>query len=122
MKRYLSLFIIVIALSLTGCGGSSTPASDKAIACAKEAIEVAESYLAYDIDYDEARERIDELKEDMEYVDDMSREDENYRGDYGIQFDISMLSFAIMQDEHNGSNETYQDVQEKIEDLKESIK
>ena len=122
MKKSLSLFITVIALSLTGCNGSSTPTSDKAIACAKEAIEVSESYLAYDIDYDEAKERIDELKEDMAYVSEMSKDEENYKGDYNISFDLTMLSFALMQDEHNSSDETYKDLQEAIENLRENLK
>lgn len=45
MKKILSLFTILLALSLSACGEDSTPVSSKAIACAKEAVEIAEDYL-----------------------------------------------------------------------------
>lgn len=122
MKKTLSLFITIIALSLIGCGSNSTPASNKAISCAKEAIEIAESYLSYDIDYEEAIESLDELYEDMEYVSDMSRDDEHYYGDFRIQCDLLVLSSALLSDNYYSSDETYDKIQEIIGNLKESIK
>lgn len=122
MKKFLSLFTIIIAFSLVACGKDNTPASDKAISCAKEAIEIAEGYLAYDIDYKEASEQLDELYEDMEYVSDMPREDEHYHGDFGIQCDLLALSSALISDNYDSSDETYDKIQEIIGNLKESIK
>lgn len=122
MKKIISVFLLVIALSLTACGGSEQRASKKAIACANEAIEVAEAYLAYDIDYDEASERMDELKEDMEYVSNMSREDEHYMGDFLIECDIVALSSSIAVDNSSSTDKTYESIQEHIEKLKEAIK
>ena len=122
MKKCVSIFLIVIILSLTACGGDEPTASSKAVSCAKEAIEIAEGYLAYDIDYKEASEQLDELYEDMEYVSDMSHEDEHYHGDFGIQCDLLALSSALISDNYDSSDETYDKIQEIIGNLKESIK
>lgn len=121
MKKLLSLFTILLALSLTACSEDHTPASPKAIACAKEAVEIAEDYLSYDIDYQKASERLDELREDMAYVSDMSKDDEHYYGDFAIQCDLLSLSSALVSDNHKSTNETYDKIQEIIDGIKEDI-
>lgn len=122
MKKYLSLFIIVIVLSLTGCGESSTPASNKAIACANEAVEIGENYLSYEITYTEATSLLNELQKDMSYVTtDDNNQDEHHVADLSISIAIQSLNTALMNDEHGGSNKTYDEVQAAIEALKEKI-
>lgn len=122
MKKYFSLFITIIALSLTGCSGNDNPkASDKAISCAKEAIEIAEGYLTYDIDFKEAKNRLDELQEDMEYVSTMSKEEECYYPDFSINSKLISLSIALVSDNYDGNSETYDEIQGIIVDLQEYI-
>lgn len=121
MKKCVSIFLIVIILSLTACGGDEPTASNKAVSCAKEAIEIAEGYLAYDIDYKEASERLDELQEDMEYVSEMSNDEEHYYADFSIRTNLLGLSTALISDNHKSSDETYDKIQEIIDELQECI-
>lgn len=77
MRKYIFIPLCFIMLFLSACGTSkkdSVP-SDKAISCANKAIETAEKYLSYELDYKEAAEIIDDLQSDMEYVSDLSMED-----------------------------------------------
>ena len=41
---------------------------------------------------------MDELREDIEYVSDMSKEDEHNYGDFAIQCDLLSLSSALVSD------------------------
>lgn len=122
MKKIISVFLLVIALSLTACGDTKKQASEKAMACAKEAIEIAEGYLAYDIDYKNASKRLDELQEDMGYVSEMSHDEEHYYADFSIRSKLLGLSTALTSDNYKSSDETYDKIQEIIDELKESIK
>jgi len=123
MKKYLSLFITVIALSLTGCGGSELTASNKALACANEAVKIGEAYLAYDMDYDEASKLLNEIQNDMSYVtEDSNDDDEHHIPDLGISVAINSLSISLIDDNYDGTNETYDEVQSAVDTLKEKIK
>ena len=69
-------------LFLAACGSSkkdSVP-SDKAVSCANKAIETAEKYLSYELDYKEAKEIIDDLQSDMEYVSVLSSGERTFHG------------------------------------------
>lgn len=124
MKKSLSvLFIIVIVLSLTGCGGSELTASNKALACANEAVKIGESYLSYEITYKEASARIDELQSDMNYIhDDSDDNSPNHIADLSISSDILALSLALTNDNYNSSAGTYDEIAEVINSLKDDIK
>lgn len=121
MNKYASIFLIVIILSLTACGNDEPKASNKAVSCANEAIEIAEGYLAYDIDYKEASERLDALREDMEYVSEMSQDEEHYYADFSINSKLLGLSTALTSDNYKSSDETYDKIQEIIDELQEYI-
>ncbi|MGN0321277.1 MAG: hypothetical protein ACI4D1_10215 [Lachnospira sp.] len=121
MKKCFPIFLFVIILLLTACGNDGPKASNKAISCAKEAVEIAEGYLSYDIDYDEANERLNELREDMEYVSEMSKDDEHYSADFSIQINLLGLSTALVSDNYKSSDETYDKIQEIIDELQEYI-
>lgn len=110
-------------LFLSACGTSkkdSVP-SDKAISCANKAIETAEKYLSYELDYKEAAEIIDDLRSDMEYVSDLSTEDSNYFPDFNIRSALMGLSIDLTDDNFKGSDETYSKIQGDIEELKDLI-
>lgn len=122
MKKICLLVATSLILSLSACSDDGIKASDKAISCANAAVRIAEQYLDHDIDYSEASEKMNELYADMEYVDSMSREDENYLADFFISSDIFCLSSSITTDNYKNSPESYDGVRENIETLKESIK
>ncbi len=110
-------------LFLVACGSSKKDSipSDKAVSCANKAIETAEKYLSYEIDYTEAREIIDSLESDMEYVSDLSTEDRNYFPDFNIRTTIMGLSIHLIDDNYKSSDKTYSDIQDDIQKLKELI-
>lgn len=122
IKKLCVSFCCIILL-LTACGPTDkdTVASDKAIACANKAIETAEKYLDYEVDYEEAKEVIDDLQSDMEYVSNLSKEDSNYFADFNIRTAIMKLSIDLISANSDGSDQTYSDIEEDIQDLKELI-
>lgn len=64
LKKYTFILLCFTMLFLAACGSSkkdSVP-SDKAVSCANKAIETAEKYLSYELDYKEAKEIIDDLR------------------------------------------------------------
>ena len=123
MRKYIFIPLCFIMLFLSACGTSkkdSVP-SDKAISCANKAIETAEKYLSYELDYKEAAEIIDDLQSDMEYVSDLSMEDSNYFPDFNIRSALMGLSIHLIDDNFKGSDETYSKIQDDIEELKNLI-
>lgn len=123
MKKIFFVFLTVIVLSLTACGGNKLTASDKAIACSNEAIKIGEDYLAYEMDYDEATELLNGLQDDMSYVtEDSNNDDEHHVPDLGISVAIQSINLALIEDNYNGTNETYDEVQAAVDALKEKIK
>ncbi len=123
MRKYIFISLCFIMLFLSACGTSkkdSVP-SDKAISCANKAIETAEKYLSYELDYKEAAEIIDDLRSDMEYVSDLSTEDSNYFPDFNIRSALMGLSIDLTDDNFKGSDETYSKIQGDIEELKDLI-
>ncbi len=110
-------------LFLAACGSSkkdSAP-SDKAVSCANKAIETAEKYLSYELDYKAAKEIIDDLQSDMEYVSDLSMEDSNYFPDFNIRSALMGLSIDLIDDNFKSSDETYSKIQDDIDELKDLI-
>lgn len=123
LKKYIFILLCFTILFLAACGSSKKDSipSDKAISCTNKAIETAEKYLSYELDYKEAAEIIDDLQSDMEYVSNLSMEDSNYFPDVNIRSALMGLSIDLIDDNFKGSDETYSKIQEDIEDLKELI-
>ncbi len=123
MKKYIFILLCFIMLFLSACGSSKKDnlPSDKAVSCANKAIETAEKYLSYEFDYKEAKEIIDDLQSDMEYVSDLSTEDPNYFPDFNIRSALMGLSIDLTDDNFKGSDETYSKIQDDIEELKALI-
>ena len=123
LKKYIFILLCFTMLFLAACGSSkkdSVP-SDIAVSCSNKAIETAEKYLSYELDYKEAKEIIDDLQSDMEYVSDLSTEDPNYFPDSNIHTAIMGLSIHLIDDNFKGSDETYSKIQDDIEELKKLI-
>jgi hypothetical protein len=107
---------------LVACSSNSNAASSKAKSCADKANETAEKYLSYEIDYKETKEIIDELKDDMGYVDDLSHDASNYYPDFYISLYLANLSHDLYFDDLYGTDETYSKIQEDIQSLKNASK
>lgn len=123
MKKLSMLFVInVLFCFLVGCGGTDSKPSAKAISCASSAIEIGENYLSGDTDYSSAHNGIEEIQEELEYIDDLTSDDENYFADQKIQLHIMSLSIDLISDNKESSSESYDKVQEDIDVLKEDIK
>lgn len=83
MKKAISILLtIAILFTVSGCSG--TKASDKAVSVAKKAVEVVDDYLDGKITYKSASEKIDDLYNEMAYVDDLAQDDENKVYDFSI--------------------------------------
>lgn len=124
MRKTVSLILAVVMLAaiLTGCG-SKVEASEKGISIARSAIQIADDYLDNEITGDRAMDKLDELAEEMDYLDSMPRdtdeENSQYLADFSISCDITILSHNIMEDSF-GDNK-YDDIIETRNSLAESI-
>lgn len=116
--------LAVTALLAGGCS-KSVDASDKAVSVAKQAIEVVDQYLDGETDGSEASDKLDELKEEMEYVDDMptgtSEEKRRHTADSSIAADIFILSTDIVLDKHDADADSYDELVDKRNELAEKI-
>lgn len=121
LRKITALLTLFAVLILSSCGNGSA-ASDKAISCANEAVKTAEGYLAFDIEYKEAYEKISELQEKMSYLSEMNSEDAHYFADTYIRNDIAALSLALVSDNYENTPSTYDKISEIITQLKEHIK
>lgn len=112
------------ALLAGGCS-KSVDASDKAVSVAKQAIEVVDQYLDGETDGSEASDKLDELKEKMEYVDDMptgtSKEKRQHTADSSVATDIFILSADIVLDKHDADVDSYDELVSKRNELAEKI-
>ncbi len=115
-KTKFMLLFLVISLLLAGCGGGSK-ASAKAVSVAKSAVEVADDYLDGRLSYSQADAKLDQLKEEMAYVDDLKQGDENKASDFSISVSITLLSTDIFHDSVNKTSESYNKVIETRNDL-----
>lgn len=111
MKKIMVLLAVIMMMTITlvACGSK---ASDKAISVAERAVEIADEYLDNEITYSEASEEIDELEEDMEYVDNLDHDAENTVADFGISADLLSLSVSMTIDNYKSTSDSYDKVLE----------
>lgn len=121
-RTVILLLFLVSALLMAACNDSNLKPSKKAVSCAKSAIEVANQYLDRELDYIGAIDQLGKLLDDMEYVDDLSDDDENKAADFAIQCDILILITSITTDNLENDSDSYSDVEEAIGSLKKDIK
>jgi len=122
MKNKLCIFasIIFIISTFVGCS-ANIKASDKAISVGKQAIAVADDYLDGSLTYNAASDKLDDLKEQMKYVDDLKQGDENKAADFSVSSGITILSSAIFSDSIGSSDDTYNKIVEARNSLAEKI-
>ena len=116
MKRICCILLCVVLLLFSGCG-NSTKASDKAVAVAESAIEVADNYLDNIYSYSEAYDKLSELKNQMAYVDEYDPEDEQKAADFFINTSLIILSSSILLDAYDSTHESYDKIIEYRNDL-----
>lgn len=119
-KLLAAALCFVFTIGLFGCS-EKTNASDKALSVGKQAISIVDEYLDGTATYEEAYEKLSELQEEMDYVDDMDRENEHRVDDFLISSDLIMLSHRLLMDYYDGTDETYNDIIEQRNDLAEEI-
>jgi hypothetical protein len=97
-------------------------ASQKALASAKAAIEVGETYLGRTITYKEANEKLESLLKDMKYLEDLEDTANNYRADLAVLYWINALSSVISIDNKAGALESYDNVVTTLEEFESFMK
>lgn len=114
MRRTVSMILAVVMLAaiLTGCG--SVNASEEAVSIGMNAVSVADRYLDGSMDADAAREKLDELYDRMEYVDDLTADDEYYHYDFQVRAYISSLSTYVYLDDYAKIKSTRNDLAKAI--------
>lgn len=122
MKRFLSLALAAMLLiTACSCSGGGGNASDKAVSVASQAIEIADQYLDGDIDAGEADEKLDDLIEQMSYVDDLpdetAEESRQRAADFLISTDLTVLSYSIFNDNYEQTSDSYDEVVENRNEL-----
>lgn len=101
-----SMFAALIALVVFVCCGcdSEPKPSDKAISIAKQAVSVADRYLDGGLSQGEAKDLIDDLYDDMAYVDDLADDDPHKNQDLYVSIDVLSLSTRILLDENDSKS------------------
>ncbi|MCD8206887.1 MAG: hypothetical protein LUD72_03010 [Bacteroidales bacterium] len=104
------------------CGSTeSASATAKGISVAQQAIDAIDGYLDGKTSGDSARDKLDELTDEMDYVDDLPRdtaqEEEHYAADWSIRLDLTGAVSQILLDQYNGDNESF----DKIVDVRNDI-
>lgn len=120
MKKTIPLLVMAFCiLFLSACGRADV--SDKALSCGEKALGIADAYLNKNIDASTAREKLDELHEEMKYVDEMSHDNRYKAGDFSVSVCILSLSNSILIDGYEGDNETYENVKEDRDNLADTL-
>ncbi len=123
MKKTLAIGIIcTLLVTACGCGSKeSTSATDKAVSVAEQAIDAIDGYLDGKTSGSSARDKLSDLYDEMDYVDDLPRETaedtEQYAADWSIQVALSTASSQILLDSYNGDSESF----DKIVDTRNRI-
>ena len=113
MKRITMLALaVVMLLSLVACGGAD--GSEDAISVGKNAVSVADRYLDGNMSADDARDKLEDLLERMDYLDDMTAEDEWYYEDHLIRGYISSLNTYILLDDYGKIESVRNDLASKV--------
>lgn len=120
---FVPLVACASAVILASCGSSSTNASDKAVSIAQQAIDITDDYLDGNASYDYVIDTIEELRDEMDYVDDMpedtAEEVRQHTADYSIRSALTILKSDITDDHYDGDNETYDDIVDKRNEIAE---
>lgn len=118
--------LFLVSLISIGCGKTKYNASDKALSCANQAIEIGHQYLDGDKSADAAKDKLERLCSAMqyakEYTFDEKNEDVEKFADADIQFYISSLDTNILFDSGISADaDSFDNVKECVEKLEELV-
>lgn len=125
MKKYTVLLLMICCIFiLSGCGKNSTDyGSQKGQSCAKQAIETINSYCDNVFTYERAKNTLEKLYADMDYVSETSDEDKNpnHLADYSIQVAILQASHDLLMDDYDNDANSYEELQKDIDELQKYV-
>ncbi len=116
-----TIIMLSVSLLFSGCKRDETKASDKAISIGTQVVEIADDYLDYKLSSDDAKDKIDALYEELDYVNDLTESDENYLYDFSISIGVFDVSTKIFLDDIDHTAATYDDVLEARNNLAEDV-
>ncbi len=120
MKKFLSTLAVLLTVCLLLCScGKKTKCSGQAVSVGKSAIEAADDYLDNNQSAHDALDRLDELKEKMEYVGSEDVSKPTHSADYSVSSDLVLLSHEITFDSID--HDRYDKILEKRNDIAKTI-
>ena len=120
MKRFFSVVAVLMAACLLLCScGKKTKCSGQAVSVGKSAIEVLDEYLDNDRSSESTLNRLDELKEKMEYLktEDMSKP--SHSADSSVSSDLVLAAHDVLFDSMD--HDKYDDILAKRNDIAKTI-
>lgn len=122
-SKYILIVILILILIVSiAFFPQRNKASQKAISIGKQAVDIADNYLDGELSYLTACDKLDELNQKMDYVDNLKHEDKNKAADFGISGDILILSTEILSDGSANTSDTYKSVIEARNTLASHVK
>lgn len=121
VKYVVAALAIVSCLALTACGGNKREPSEKAASVGKQALEAVDAYLDGDMSYDETKEKLNDLSDELDYVSDQDVSEEHHADDSIIRSRITGISISLIDDDYNSDSESYKKLLEKRNELSEDL-
>ena len=113
MKRLALLVLAFILLgSLAGCNSRPNNISEQHYSYGKKAIEIADKYIDYEINAEEAYKQIQELQSRSEELPEIKIEDKNYVYNSAIEIEVSSLSSRLLSAKWHPSQDNFQSIVE----------
>ena len=103
MKRIIAILIAatLICISLAGCG-KPNDISDEMYSIGEAALEVADDYMAYKIDYDTAWAKLEDLSANAQVVYDRNKKTKYHSGDLDVKIYINRISIDMISANYEG--------------------
>lgn len=113
------LFAIIACCAY--CDNQSSKVSEQHYRYALKAIEIADSYLDYDVSASYAYRQISDLKSREDELPDTESGDETHVNNFLVETDVLSLSIDLLMASYHGDSEYYSEVLEARNDLAERI-
>ena len=103
MKRIIAIIIAatLICYLLSACGKPSD-VSPEMYDIGITALQTADDYIAYNIDYATTRAKIDTLSEDAQVIYERNKGTEYSSGDFDVKFYINRISISMISSNYDG--------------------
>lgn len=113
MKRFSLLFIAIILFgSLAGCNSKPSNISEQHYSYGKKAIEIADKYIDYEINAEEAYKQIQELESRSEELPETKTGDSDHVYNFAIEIEVSSLSSRLLNAKWHPSQDNFQSIVE----------